>query len=168
MGQIINRVAKSDLITIDLEEFYPKECRHKLDISGWLKQGMILIEKEFRKQVTDHHWEQYDGGYLAVFCSNEVIIPAWAYLLITTHSSIYTKKTIVGDFDQLDRVLFQEIISGLSIGHYQNKRIIIKGCSSKTIPENAYVQLIEKIRPVARSIMFGEPCSTVPLYKKSR
>ena len=166
MEEIVNRVAKSNLITIDLEEFHPKGKRHILDISHWLKEGKILIEKEFRKELSSHNWKQYVDGYLAITCSNEAIVPAWAYLLITTHSSVYAKKTIVGDLNQLERTLFQEIISALDITLYQDQRIVVKGCSSKTIPENAYVQLIEKIRPVAKSIMYGEPCSTVPLYKR--
>ena len=166
MTEIINRVAKSNLITIDLEDFYPKGKRHILDISQWLKEGMILIEKEFRKEIDNHNWEQYSKGYLALICSSKAIIPAWAYILMATRSSFYAKKTIAGDIEQLEIVLFRDAISSLDISPYKNQRLVIKGCSSKNIPQDAYVQLVEKIRPVAKSIMYGEPCSTVPIYKK--
>lgn len=164
--EIINRVAKSNLKTIDLEDFYPPEQRVIFDISSWLYQGLILKEKDFREQVKNYNWEQYQDTYVALSCSTDAIIPSWAYLLLTTRLQPYVKKVVVGDLKLLETVIFQEIIESLDVLEYQDKPVIIKGCANKPIPPSAYSFLIHKIQPVAKSILFGEACSTVPLYKK--
>jgi len=163
--EIINRVASSKLITIDLEDFYPEGKRILFDISKWLFEGLILKEKDFRESVENHDWNQYTDNYVALFCLTDAIIPSWAYLLITTKLSPITKKIVVGNLVLLETTIFQEIISNLEIDIYKDKPVIIKGCSNKPIPETASVQLIEKLQPVVKSIMFGEACSNVPLYK---
>lgn len=164
--EIINRVSESNLVTIELEDFYPKGKRIVFDISKWLHEGLILIEKDFRKNLQEHDWKQYNNNYVALTCSTDAIIPSWAYLLITTKLSAFAKKIVVGNLELLETVIFQDIISTLDLKIYKDKPVIVKGCSNKPIPETTSVQLVEKLLPVAKSIMFGEACSTVPLYKR--
>ncbi|WMI68778.1 DUF2480 family protein [Mangrovimonas sp. YM274] len=164
--EIINRVANSKLVTIDLEDFYPKGARVLFDIKDWLFQELILKEKDFREYVKQHDWSQYQDGYLALQCSAEAIIPSWAYLLIATQASSYAKKVVVGTLQDLESSIFQDIVSQLDVEQFRDKPVIIKGCSNKPIPETAYTLLVSRLNGVAKSIMFGEACSTVPLYKK--
>lgn len=166
--EIVNRVANSKLITIDLETWYPQGDRVLLDISPWLHEGLVLRETEFRSYVNGHNWQQYTGAFLALHCSTEAIIPSWAYLLITAQASSFAHKVVVGDLELLETLVFQEIIAELEVEQYQDRPIIVKGCSEKPIPPTAMVLLVKKIQPVAKSIMFGEACSTVPLFKKKK
>jgi len=166
--EIINRVAKSKLKTIDLEDFYPKGPRTSIDIKNWLFHELILKEKDFRESLKNHDWSQYKNHYIALTCSSDAIIPSWAYMLIATYTSPFAIKTIVGNLQQLDIAIFQDMLNNFSVEAYKNVPVIIKGCSNKPIPETAYIQLIEKLQPVAKSIMFGEACSTVALYKKKK
>lgn len=168
MGEIINRVANSKLKTIDLEDFYPSGNRIIFDIASWLYEGLILKEKDFRKQVDHHNWEQYKNNYVALTCSADAIIPSWAYLLLTTKLQPYAKKIVVGNLELLETVIFQEIINNLDISEYKDAPVIIKGCANKPIPKSAYSFLIHRVQPTAKSIMFGEACSTVPLFKKKK
>ncbi len=164
-NEIKNRVASSNLITIDLEELYPSGKRVKLDISPWLVEGVILREKLFREFVKNHNWEQYKDSYLALFCSTQAILPAWAYLLISATASKVAKKVVVGDLELLETLVFSDVIEALDFTQFSGKPVIIKGCSSPKIPQNAYLLLIQKLQAVAKSIMYGEACSTVPLLK---
>ena len=164
--EIVNKVASSQLINIDLEDFYPKGERVLFDIKDWLFADQILKEKDFRDSVKNHDWKIYQNKYVALTCSVDAIIPFWAYLLITTKLTPFSKKIVVGDLEALEISIFQEIIDGLLMDNYVDKPVIIKGCSKKHIPETAYVQLISKLVPIARSVMYGEACSNVPLYKK--
>ncbi|NOQ91114.1 MAG: DUF2480 family protein [Flavobacteriaceae bacterium] len=164
--EIINRVASSKLVTIDLEDFYPEGERVLFDIKKWLFAEQILKEKDFRAFVKSHNWQNYKDKFVALNCSSEAIIPSWAYLLITVSLTPYAKKISIGDLELLETLLFQEIVDKLTIENYKEKPIIIKGCSNKPIPQTAYSQLISKLLPVAKSIMYGEACSSVPLYKK--
>ena len=166
--EIINRVANSKLVTIDLEAWYPEGNRLVLDISPWLLEGLVLREADFREYVEKHDWEQYEGSYLALNCSTDAIIPSWAYLLITAKAAPYAKKVVVGNLDLIETLLFQEIIENLDVAPYTDRPVIVKGCAEKPIPATAMVQLVNKIQPVATSIMFGEACSTVPLYKRKK
>ena len=166
--ETVNRVENSKLITIDLEDYYPEGNRVIVDISEWLYEGVILKEKEFRQSLQEHNWSQYQDKYVALTCKADAIIPSWAYLLITTKLSPFAKKVVVGDLELLETVIFQEIISNLNMENFQDKPVIIKGCSNKPIPETVSVQLVEKLLPFAKTIMFGEACSTVPLYKKRK
>lgn len=167
-NEIVNRVANSKLLTIDLEDFYPDGERILLDISDWLFEGIILKEKDFRESLQNHDWTQYKNAYIALACKTDAIIPSWAYLLISTYLSPYAKKVVVGNLELLETSIFQDIINNLDFTVYKDSPVIIKGCSSKPIPETASVMLVEKLVPVAKNIMFGEACSTVPLYKKAR
>ncbi len=166
--EIINRITNSKLVTIDLEEFYPLGERILFDIKDWLFEELVLKEKDFRESVKNHDWSQYKDAFVALHCSTDAIIPSWAYLLITTNLTPYTKRIVVGDIDKIESILFNEIINKLDVAFFKDKLILVKGCATKPIPETAYVQLIEKLIPVASSIMYGEACSNVPLYKAKK
>ena len=165
---IVNRVAKSKIQTIDLERYYPEGERVALDISQWLHKGFVLKEKEFRETLKKHNWEQYQNKFIALYCSNDAIVPEWAYMLITTYLYDYALKIIYGHLHELEVQLFNDLINQINLEEYKDKPVIIKGCSEKIIPQNAYIQLIQKLQPVVKSMMFGEACSSVPLYKKPR
>ncbi|MBR9845211.1 MAG: DUF2480 family protein [Algicola sp.] len=165
---IINRVALSKLVVIDLEDYYPQGKRVLFDIKDWLFEGFVLREKEFRQHVAQHDWAQYRDQYVALTCSTDAIVPAWAYMLITIELATYSRKTVIGDLDLLETSIYQDIINGLDVNVYQDKSLIIKGCSNKPVPDNAYVLLSETLQPVAKSIMYGEACSSVPLFKKKK
>ncbi|WP_103069120.1 DUF2480 family protein [Aquimarina sediminis] len=165
--EIVNRVANNkNLITFDLEDYYPNGNRVLFDIKDWLFEGLLLREKDFRKQVSEHDWSQYKDAYVALTCSTDAIIPGWAYLLLTSSLFPFAKKVVVGSLETLETILYVEILNNLDVSEYQNKLIIIKGCTNKPVPEGAYIDLIQKLQPVAKSIMYGEACSAVPLYKK--
>jgi len=161
--EIINRVANSKLVTIDLENFYPEGKRVVFDIKEWLFEGLILREKDFRENVKEHDWSQYQGNYVALTCSTDAIIPGWAFMLLTTYLDPYAKKIIVGNLETLETSIYQDIITSLDVTEFKDKPVIIKGCSNKPVPENAYLLLTSKLMSVAKSIMYGEACSSVPL-----
>lgn len=164
--EIVNKVAQSKLVTFDLEDYYPEGDRVILDIKDWLYEGLILREKEFRRYVSEHNWEQYQDAYVALNCSSDAIIPGWAYMLLSSKLEPYTKKTIVGNLEQLETALYQSVIENLNVSSFKDKPVIIKGCSNKPVPPNAYLWITSKLQPVAKSIMYGEACSSVPLYKR--
>ncbi len=166
MSEIVNRVAQSNLVTLDLEEYYPEGERVLLDISPWLFEGIILKEKEFRQEVADHNWAAYKDSYVAITCSTEAIIPAWAFMLITSKLQPYAKQIVQGTLTDLETRIFTEIIEQLDLSPFRDKPVIIKGCSNKPVPPNAYVWATEKVQSVAKSVMYGEACSSVPLYKR--
>mgnify|MGYP001828254831 FL=1 len=167
-GEIINRVANSKLVTLDLEDYYPEGDRLNLDIEKWLYQGMILKEKDFRAYVDNHDWKQYNGKYVAVMCSADAIIPSWAYLLISVSLSPYARKFVIGDLELLENMIFQDLIETIHINQFEGVPVIIKGCSDKPIPESAYALLTKRLLPKVSSLMFGEACSSVPLFKKKK
>ncbi|MEP2936337.1 MAG: DUF2480 family protein [Gilvibacter sp.] len=164
--QIVNRVANSVLVTLDLEELYPDQERKLLDISPWLYEGFVLREKEFRAHLAAYDWSQYKDCFVALGCSSDAIIPGWAYMLIATYLQPYALLTHVGDTADLEKAIITSLISNLDVSQYTDVPVIIKGCSDKEIPDNAYVQLTQKIMTVAKSVMYGEACSAVPLYKR--
>ena len=165
-GEIVNRVANSALVTIDLEDYYPKGTRVCFDIKEWLYEGLVLREKEFRAFVSTHDWSAYKDQFIALHCTSDAIIPGWAYMLVRLQLSGIAKQVVVGDLEALETTLYQTIISELDLHFYENKPVIIKGCSNKPVPKNAYLFLIDKLQPIAKSIMYGEACSSVPLFKK--
>lgn len=166
--EIINRIANSKLINIDLEELYPNGKRILFDIKDWLFEGIILKEKDFREHVANHDWSQYQDNYVALTCSEDAIIPSWAYLLLSSELAPFAKKIVVGNLVMLETVLFQDIIQEFKVDEFKDKPIIIKGCAEKPIPPSAFAFLIQKLQPIAKTIMYGEACSTVPLYKKKK
>jgi hypothetical protein len=164
--EIKNRVASSPLITFDLEDHYPKGERVVLDIKDWLFEGIILKEKDFRSFAADHSWEQYQDTYVALHCSTDAIVPGWAFMLITTRLQPFAKQIVLGDLELLETVLFRSVIEALDLSSFKDKAVIIKGCSNKPVPQNAYIWATQKLQGVAKSIMYGEACSSVPLFKK--
>ena len=168
MDEIVNRVANSKLITFDLEDLYVSGARMTIDISQWLEKGFILREKQFRESVSSHNWSQYENAYVALHCSTDAIIPAWAYMLVATQLQGIAKKTITGSLETLETILYTEVIATLDTTPFENSPVIVKGCADKPVPENAYLLLIEKLHPVVKSLLFGEACSSVPLYKKKK
>lgn len=165
---IVNRVASSKLITFDLEDLYPDGKRTIIDISVWLEEGFLLREHSFRSSVSHHDWSQYKNHFVALQCSTDAIIPTWAFMLVTTQLQGIAQKTITGSLKMLETVLYTELISNIDISQYKDVPLIIKGCSHRPVPQNAYLLLIEKLQPVVKSLMFGEACSSVPLYKKKK
>ncbi len=168
MDEIINKVANSVLEVFDLEEYYPNGIRTQIDISQWLYEGYLLKEKDFRDALKNHNWSQYQDHFVAINCSTDAIIPAWASILVTVHVAPFAKNVILGNVSDFDALLYQEILSSIDYSKYQDKPVILKGCSKKPVPESAYILAVQKLQKVAKSIMYGEACSAVPLYKKSR
>lgn len=168
MDAIVNRVAKSALITFDLEKLYQIGQRQSIDLSQWLYEGLILKEKDFRAQLNAHDWSVYQDKFVALYCSTEAILPAWASLLVTSHLQPYSRKVVMGTLEDLEVQLFSEEIQLLDVTPFKDKPVIIKGCSDKTVPQDAYVQLIAKLQPIVKSLFYGEACSSVPLYKKKK
>lgn len=164
--EIVNRVAQSKLITFDLEELYLEGRRVVLDIKDWLYEGFILREKEFRKSLEDHDWTTYQDTYVALTCSTDAIVPGWAFMLVASKLAPYTKKVVVGSLEDLETSLYQSLLENLDVSEFKDLPVIIKGCSNKPVPENAYIMAMSKIQQVAKSVMYGEACSAVPLYKK--
>ena len=164
--EIKNKIANSGLITIDLEELYPKGERAEYDIAQNLWQGLALKEKDFRDFIGKNDWSTYQNKFVAIHCSVDAIVPTWAYMLLSTAIQPYAKKIVFGNLEHLERVLFHELILSIDENKYKDARVVIKGCSNLPVPTSAYVDLTNKLLPVVKSLMFGEPCSTVPLYKK--
>ena len=164
--EIVNRVANSALQVFDLEDYYPEGERLGLDISQWLWEGFVLREKEFREALKNHDWQQYMGKYVALHCSTDAIVAAWAYMLVTVYLQPFAKKIVQGKPEGINVALYQQLLDNLDYSKYSGKPVIIKGCSRKPVPQEAYVMAAQKLMPFAKSIMFGEACSSVPLYKK--
>ncbi len=165
---LVNRVAASSLITLKLESYFPKGEVIAFDLKEYLFKELILREKEFRTALKEHNWEQYDGKILAIYCSTDAIIPIWAYMLVASYAAAHAEEVFQGTPEAYYQRAFQQIVHEIDAEEYRDQRIVIKGCSDLPVPLSAYVDLTAKLRPVAKSIMFGEPCSTVPIYKKPR
>jgi Protein of unknown function (DUF2480) len=168
MEEIINKVANSALEVFDLEDYYPKGARVQIDISQWLLEGFLLKEKDFREHLKNHDWSQYQDQYVAINCSTDAIVPAWSSILVAIQLAPYAKKVVNGTLEDLDASLYEEILSKLDYSAYKNKPVIVKGCSRKPVPTRAYILAATYLQPFARSIMYGEACSAVPLYKESK
>ena len=165
---IFNRVAESKLITFDLEKLYQIGDRITIDLSQWLDKGIILREKEFRLKLKQHNWRAYRNQFVAIYCSTDAVLPAWASLLVTTYLQPYAKKIVMGTLVDLETHLFTEEIKKINISSFKDKAVIIKGCTDKKVPEDSYVQLISRLQPVVKSLFYGEACSSVPLFKKKK
>jgi hypothetical protein len=164
-NEIINKVANSGLITIDLEEFYPKGERVLFDLKPLLFQELILKEKDFREFIKEHDWAGYKDKMVAITCTADAIVPTWVFMLVSIALEPFAKKIIFGNLATLEAILFSEVLKAINYADYQDKRIVIKGCGNLPVSTNAYVELVRGLKPFAKSIMYGEPCSTVPLYK---
>jgi hypothetical protein len=166
--EIINKVANSALEVFDLEDYYPTGIRTKIDISQWLFEGFLLKEKDFREALKNHDWSQYQNHLVAINCSTDAILPAWASILVTTYVSPFAKKVVLGTISDLETAMYQDILAKIDYSQYQDKSVILKGCSKKPVPDSAYIMAIQALQKVARSVMYGEACSAVPLFKKAK
>lgn len=167
-GDIVNKVAASTLTTFDLEDYYVPGDRILIDIHDQLFQGLILKEKDFREYVKTHDWSIYQGKLVAVTCSADAIIPTWAYMLLAVALQPFAQKIVFGSLEDLEISLFLASLKAIDWQQFRDAKVVIKGCSKVNVPAAIYVEATVRIRPYASSIMFGEPCSTVPLYKKPK
>lgn len=165
---IVNKVSESGLVTLDLEEYYPKEETAVFDMKDHLFMGLILKEKEFRETMKNLDLTPYKGKNISLTCTADAVIPMWAYMLVASYLEPIANEVVFGDNDFLHKTLFLRNISKINASDYQDKRVVIKGCGDIAISETAYVAITSLLRPVAKSIMYGEPCSTVPIYKKPK
>jgi len=163
---ILNKVAESALTTIDLEDYYPKGETAVFDLKDHLFMGLILKEKDFRAALQTYDWEQFRDKIAAITCSVDAIIPMWAYMLVASNLQPVAKEVVFGEEKNILQTLLLRNISQIKGEEYKDKRVVVKGCGDVTIPEAAYVEITNKIRPFVKSIMYGEPCSTVPIYKR--
>ena len=163
---MINKVSESGLVTIDLEKFFPSEEIISFDIKDFLFMGLILKEKDFRQSLKELNKEKFQGKIVAVHCSADAIIPMWAYMLIATTLGAVAKQVILGSVDEAEKKILLRNIALINSADYADKRVVVKGCGERPVPEEAYLEITNQLLPVAKSIMFGEPCSTVPVYKK--
>jgi hypothetical protein len=163
---IVNRVAESGVITINLEDYYPKEELVVFDLKDYLFMGLILKEKDFREALKNFNWQQYENKNVAVTCTADAIIPVWAYMLVASYLQPVTKEVAVGNEKDLITNIIIKKVAAVNGEDFKDKRVVIKGCGDIQIPEVAYVEITNKLRPYAKSIMYGEACSTVPVYKK--
>ncbi len=166
--EIINRVANSGLITLDLEDYYPVGERIMFDLKPLLYQELILREKEFRQALKEKDWTTYSGKNVAITCTADAIVPTWAFMLVALHLEPYANMIAFGDFQELENRLFLEALSKIDTKDFQDAKVVVKGCSKNAVPVYAYTEIARKLRPVVASLMFGEACSTVPLYKKPK
>ncbi|MGI9540719.1 MAG: DUF2480 family protein [Flavobacteriaceae bacterium] len=165
---IVNKVSSSVLVNFDLEEFIPKGNRTFIDLSQWLEEGFILREKPFRAALKAHDWDQYSEYFVALGCSTDAILPAWATLLVSSYLQPIARTSVLGSLQDLERQLYREMLSTLDLTPFADKPIMIKGCSDKTIPQDAYILLVQSLQTVAKSLFYGEACSSVPLWKAKK
>jgi protease II len=163
---IINKVAQSGLVSFDLAELYPTGERVIYDIKDNLFHGLILREKDFREFVKEHNWEQYQDKHVAVTCTADAIVPTWAYMLLANKLTPFAKTVVFGDLETLETLLFEKELARLDVERFRDQRIVVKGCGDIDVPVSAFVELTNRLTKVAKSIMYGEPCSTVPVYKR--
>ena len=168
MAELTNRVAQSGIRTVDLEELAPKQKFADLDLKQYLFQGLVLREKEFRDALASHDWTQYSGKVLLVYCSADAIVPSWATMLVTSYAMAFAEEVFPGEMMMYLEQHYRRAIEQMDIEGYMDARVVVKGCSKGTVPPGAYPELVKRLQPVVRSLMFGEPCSTVPVYKKPR
>ncbi len=163
---IINKVAESELLQFDLQDLHVKGKRVLFDLKPFLFEELILKEKDFREQIKNFDWNQYNDALVAITCTADAIVPTWAFMLVASQLQPFAKKIVFGDLNKLEEELFREQISKINVQEYNDKRVSIKGCSHIFVPPSAYVEITALLRPVAKSIMYGEACSTVPLFKR--
>lgn len=166
--EIINRVTKSGLLTLDLEDYYHPGERVVYDLKDNLFMGLILKEKDFREFLKSHDWSQYAGKNVAVTCSEDPIIPTWAYMLLTLQLQPYAHMVVFGSLQNLEEKLYFEAIARINLDEYRDARVVVKGCSKVPVPTAAYVEITRLLKPIVQTLLFGEPCSTVPLYKRPK
>ncbi|WP_296702935.1 DUF2480 family protein [Algoriphagus sp.] len=168
MSEIVNRIAQSAIISLNLEEIYPKEERVVFDLEPFLFQGLVIKEKDFRIALKEIDWSQYNNKWVAILCSADAIVPNWAFMLVATYLTGISRGYAVGNLETLEIMIVEECLSHLDLNSFQDRPVIVKGCSEFPIPLFAYGRIVSLVQSRAKSIMYGEPCSTVPLFKKSK
>lgn len=168
MSELINRVAASAIVSLNMEEFYPQEERVQFDLANYLFQGLVLREKEFRAALKNLDWNQYAAKWVSVNCSADAIVPTWAFMLVCTYLEGKARGYCVGDLEALEQYIAEDTLSKLPLESFKDRPVVVKGCSKVAIPLYAYGRLVSLIQGEAKSLLFGEPCSTVPLYKKEK
>ena len=167
MSEVItNKVAESGLVELDLEKYYPNEEMAYLDLKEYLFMELILKEKDFREAMKAKNWNEYQGKLVAVNCSADAVIPMWAYMLLASYLQPVAKDIFFGEIQELHKLTFLKNINKVNAEEFRDKRIVVKGCGDLPIGEFAYLEIAKILRPVAKSIMYGEPCSTVPIFKQ--
>jgi hypothetical protein len=166
METIVNKVSQSGILTFNLEEYFDSSPRITFDIKQCLFMGLILKEKDFREFIKTHDWLQYQSKNVSIICSADAIVPTWAYMLIASKLNGIANFFIFGNLEMLENALFQKALASVNIEDYRDKKMVIKGCGNLPVPTYAYVEITRLFLPVASSIMYGEPCSTVPVFKK--
>lgn len=164
--EIVNKVAQSGLVSVDPASFSPQGERVLYDIKDNLFMELMLREKDFREFVKEHDWTQYAGKNIAITCTADAIVPTWAYMLLANRMAPYANEIVFGNLDTLETILFEKALKQLDVEQYRDKRVVIKGCGDVAVPNSAYIELTSRLTPVVKSLMFGEPCSTVPIYKR--
>jgi hypothetical protein len=167
-NEIVNRVASSGLITFDLETYYQSGERIQIDVANQLFQGLILREKDFREFIKGHDWSFYKGKFVAVTCSADAIIPTWAYMLLSSALQPYAREIAFGSLEALEIKIYSKVLQGIDWRTFDGAKVVVKGCSSVEVPAAVYMEVTNFLRPFAASIMFGEPCSTVPVFKRPK
>jgi len=168
MEEIVNRVANSSLVTFDLEALYTPGIRVTYDIKDHLFQGLILREKDFRDHIKSHDWSDYQDKFVCIVCTADAIVPTWAYMLLAVALKPYAKKIFFGPEEELEKGLFHEKLADIDWEQYRGAKVVVKGCSDVQVPVSAYVEATSQLSSVAASVMYGEPCSTVPIYKRAK
>ncbi|WP_124979200.1 DUF2480 family protein [Nonlabens xiamenensis] len=166
--EIINRVAQSKLKVLDLEDYYAAGERSQIDISQWLLEGIVLVESRFRESLKSTDFSVYQGHFVAIYCSTDAIIPQWAWMLVQSQLKDIAALTVYGNLEQLETALYRSSIEQLDLSDFQDHPVIVKGCSNKPVPVAAYAMITERLQSVAKSIMYGEACSAVPVYKRKK
>ncbi|MEZ4776878.1 MAG: DUF2480 family protein [Bacteroidia bacterium] len=165
-GEIVNRIANSPIITFKLEEHYPQGDRLLLDIKDQLFQGMILRERDFRAWIKSHDWQQYEGKHVAINCSADAIIQTWAWMLLEVSLQPFAKTVVFGSLEDLETQLWRNVLDNISFPEFADRPVVVKGCTNIQIPTSVYVEVTRRMMPYVKKLSFGEPCSTVPVYKK--
>ncbi len=167
-NEIVNKVAQSGLVTIDLQDFYQKGERVVYDLSANLYQGLVLKEKDFRSFIKEHDWSVYRDKYVSIVCTADAIVPFWAYMLLITKIQPYARKVVVGSVEALEQLLYSDAFSRIRPEDFRDAKVVVKGCGDLPVPLFAYGEIVRLLLPFASSIMYGEPCSTVPVYKRPK
>ncbi len=163
---LVNRIQQSGIITVDLEQFYPAEPIAEFDLKKYLVKELVLMEKLFREELKKINWGEYEGKVVALYCSNDALIPLWAYMLVTSCLEPFAKKIVFGNKEHALSEILKDAITQIDVKEYAGSRVVIKGCGDKALPPDAYIAVTARLQPVVHSLMYGEPCSTVPVYKK--
>ena len=164
--EIRNKVAESGLITFNLEELYQVGERKTFDLKDFLYEGLILREKDYRTALKEFDWSSYQDAFVNIECNADAIVPQWAFMLAASYLEPVAKRVVMGSSETLETVLYQDVLTDLDLTQFQDERVIVKGCSKHPVPTSAFVEFVAKLRPVAKSVMYGEACSTVPLFKR--